>query len=50
MYLYTDIIQPTNFGNLLVNILDYFTFTLNNDGNKGVHNMLYKTLNNCYID
>ena len=42
MYLYTDIIQPTNFGNQLVNILD--CFTLDNGGNKGIHNTLCKPL------
>ena len=48
MYLYTDIIQPTNFGNQLVNILDCFTFDQGN--NKGIHNTLYKPLNTPYID
>ena len=48
MYLYTDIIQPSNFGNQLVNILD--CFTLDNGGNKGIHNTLYKPLKNSYID
>ena len=42
MYLCTDIIQPMNFGNQLVNILD--CFTLDNGGNKGIHNQLYKPL------
>ena len=48
MYLYTDIIQPSNFGSQLVNILD--CFTLDNGGNKGIHNTLYKPLKNSYID
>ena len=48
MYLYTDIIQPTNFGNQLVKILG--CLTLDNGGNKGIHNTLYKTLKNSYID
>ena len=48
MYLYTDIIQLTNFGNQLVNILDCFTF--NNGGNKGIHNTLYEPLKYSYID
>ena len=48
IYLYTDIIQPTNFGDQLVNILD--CFTLDNGGNKGIHNTLYKHLNTSYID
>ena len=48
IYLYTDIIQPTNFSGQLVNILD--CFTLDNGGNKGIHNTLYKQLNTSYID
>ena len=48
IYLYTDVIQPSNFGNQLVNILD--CFTLDNGGNKGIHNTLYKQLNTRYID
>ena len=48
IYLYTDIIQPTNFGGQLVNILDCFTFQ--NGGNKGIHNTIYKALNTSYID
>ena len=48
MYLYTDIIQPSNFGSQLVNILD--CFTLDNGGNKGIHNTIYKALKNSYID
>ena len=48
MYLYTDVIQPSNFGSQLVNILD--CFTLDNGGNKGIHNTLYKPLQNSYID
>ena len=48
MYVYTDIIQPTNFGSQLVNILD--CFTLDKGGNKGIHNTLYKPLKNSYID
>ena len=48
MYLYTDVIQPSNFGSQLVNILD--CFTLDNGGNKGIHNTLYKPLKNSYID
>ena len=39
MYLHTDVIQPTNFGNQLVNILN--CFTLDNGGNKGIQNTLY---------
>ena len=37
-----------NFGSQLVNILD--CFTLDNGGNKGIHNTLYKPLKNSYID
>ena len=48
MYLYTDIIQPTNFGSQLVNILD--CFTLDNGRSRGIHNTLYKQLNTNYID
>ena len=48
IYLYTDIIQPSNFGGQLVNILD--CFTLQNGGNKGIHNSVYKTLNTSFID
>ena len=48
MYLYTDVIQPSNFGSQLVNVLD--CFTLDNGGNKGIHNTLYKPLKNSYID
>ena len=48
MYSYTDIIHPTNFGNQLVNISD--CFTLDNGGNKGIHNTQYKPLKNSYID
>ena len=48
MYVYTDIIQPTNFGSQLVKILD--CFTLDKGGNKGIHNTLYKPLKNSYID
>ena len=47
MYLYTDVIQPSNFGSQLDNILD--CFTLDNGGNKGIHNTLYKPLKNSYI-
>ena len=48
IYLYTDVIQPTNFGGQLVNILD--CFTLQNGGNKGIHNCIYKPLNTSFID
>ena len=48
MYLYTDVIQPSNIGDQLVNILD--CFTLDNGGNKGIHDTLYKPLKNSYID
>ena len=48
IYLYTDVIQPSNFESQLVNILD--CFTLDNGGNKGIHNALYKPLKNSYID
>ena len=48
IYLYTDIIQPSNFGGQLVNILD--CFTLQNGGNKGIHNSIYKALNTSFID
>ena len=48
MYLYSDIIQPTNFGNQLVNILD--CFMLDNCGDKGTRNKLYKPLKNSYTD
>ena len=48
MYIYTDVIQPTNFGSQLVNILD--CFTLDRGGNKGIHNTLYKPLKDSYID
>lgn len=48
IYLYTDIIQPSNFGGQLVNILD--CFTLQNGGNKGIHNSIYKLLNTSFID
>ena len=42
MYVYTDVIQPSNFGNQMVNILD--CFTLYSGGNKGIHNTIYKPL------
>ena len=48
IYLYTDIIQPSNFGGQLVNILD--CFSLQNGGNKGIHNSIYKPLNTTFID
>ena len=48
IYMYTDIIQPSNFGGQLVNILD--CFTLQNGGNKGIHNSVYKSLNTSFID
>ena len=48
MYLYMDVIQPSNFGSQLVNILD--CFTLDNGSNKGIHNTLYKRLKKSYID
>ena len=48
IYMYADIIQPSNFGGQLVNILD--CFTLQNGGNKGIHNSVYKTLNTSFID
>ena len=48
IYLYTDIIQPTRFGGQLLNILD--CFTLQNVGNKGVHNCIYKPINTNFID
>ena len=48
IYLYSDIIQPCNFGGQLVNILD--CFTLQNGGNKGIHNSIYKNLNTSFID
>ena len=48
IYLYTDIIHPTNFAGQLINILD--CFTLNNGGNKGIHNTVYKPLNVHVLD
>ena len=48
IYLYTDIIQPSNFGGQLVNILD--CFSLQNGGNRGIHNSIYKPLNTSFID
>ena len=42
IYLYTDIIHPTNFGGQLVNILD--CFSLENGGNKGIHTAYIKHL------
>lgn len=48
IYLYTDIVQPSNFGGQLVNILD--CFSLQNGGNRGIHNSIYKPLNTCFID
>ena len=48
IYLYTDIVHPTNFGGQLVNILD--CFSLENGGGKGIHNCIYKTLNTNIID
>lgn len=48
IYLYSDIIQPSHFAGQLVNILD--CFTLQNGGNKGVHNTIYKPLNTRFID
>lgn len=48
LYLYTDIIQPSNFGGQLVNILD--CFALQNGGSKGIHNSIYKSLNTTFID
>ena len=43
MYIYTDIVHPTNFAGQLTNILD--CFTLKNKGSKGFHNTVYKQLN-----
>ena len=48
LYIYTDIVHPTNFAGQLTNILD--CFTLNNKGNKGFHNTVYKHLNTNVID
>ena len=48
IYMYTVITQPSNFGGQLVNILD--CFTLQNGGNKGIHNSVYKSLNTSFID
>ena len=48
LYLYTDIIQPSNFGGQLVNILD--CFSLQNGGNRGIHNSIYKPLNTHFLD
>ena len=48
IYMYTDIIQPSNFGGQLVNVLD--CFSLQNGGNKGIHNSIYKPLNTHFID
>ena len=48
IYLYTDIIQPCNFGGQLVNILD--CFSLQNGGNRGIHNSIYKPLNTHFLD
>ena len=48
IYLYTDIIQPSNFGGQLVNILD--CFSLQNGGNRGIHNSIYKPLNTHFLD
>ena len=48
IYLYTDVIQPSNFGGQLVNILD--CFSLQNGGNRGIHNSIYKPLNTHFID
>ena len=48
VYLYTDVIQPTHFGGGLVNILH--TFALENGGNKGIYNTIYKPLNSHFID
>ena len=48
IYLYSDIIQPSNFGGQLVNILD--CFSLQNGGNRGIHNSIYKPLNTHLLD
>lgn len=48
VYVYCDIIHPSPFGGQLVNILD--CFTLQNGGNKGIHNTIYKTMNTNLID
>ena len=48
IYLYTDIIQPCNFGGQLVNILD--CFSLQNGGSRGIHNSIYKPLNTHFLD
>ena len=48
IYLYTDIVQPSHFGGQLVNILD--CFSLQNGGNRGIHNSIYKPLNTHFLD
>ena len=48
IYVYCDIIHPSPFGNQLVNILDCFTF--HNGSNKGIHNTIYKSIKNKFID
>ena len=48
MHLHTDIIEPTNFGGQLVNILD--CFTMKGANYRGIHNTIYKPLNTHYID
>ena len=48
IYLYTDIVQPCNFGGQLVNILD--CFSLQNGGSRGIHNSIYKPLNTHFLD
>ena len=48
IYLYSDIVQPSHFGGQLVNILD--CFSLQNGGNRGIHNSIYKPLNTRFLD
>ena len=48
IYVYCDIIHPSPFGNQIVNILDCFTFQ--NGFNKGIHNAIYKSVRNKFID
>ncbi|HIP16931.1 MAG TPA: hypothetical protein EYG76_01310 [Methanothermococcus okinawensis] len=44
---YTDIIEPTHFGDQMVNVLD--VFAIGPEGNRGFHNVIYKPLKSNLI-
>ena len=48
VHVYTDIVQPTPFGGQMVNILD--CFAIQNNGSKGIHNTIFKSLNTTLIE